>query len=144
MVSSKADCTFEVVGHSPVDLGETAIRTALTTSVATLEKTFSGDVSGRSVAIFSSAYDTESGTGTYVALESFEGSINGATGTFNFLHVASTTGSDRFNEMFLIVPDSGTGGLAGISGSGRLTIDADGTHRMRFDYSLVRSQREPE
>jgi hypothetical protein len=72
-----------------------------------------------------------------VALESFEGSLDGRTGTFNFVHSASTGGSDRTNEFFLIVPASGTGDLAGITGSGGLSIDADGTHRIWFDYDLL-------
>ena len=52
------------------------------------------------------------------------------------MHVASTSGTDRSDEHFLIVPSSGTGELAGIAGSGALVVDADGTHRMRFDYTL--------
>jgi hypothetical protein len=31
---------------------------------------------------------------------------------------------------------SGTGGLASISGTGDLVIDADGTHRIWLDYEL--------
>ena len=69
-------------------------------------------------------------------MESFEGSLDGRAGTFNFVHAASTSGTDRSDEHFLIVPSSGTGELAGIVGSGALVVDADGTHRMRFDYTL--------
>ena len=71
-----------------------------------------------------------------MALESFEGSLDGSSGTFNFAHVASTSGTDRSGEFFTIVAGSGTGELAGISGGGALVIDADGTHRMRFEYAL--------
>ncbi len=39
-------------------------------------------------------------------------------------------------EYFAIVPSSGTGQLAGISGTGGLVIDADGTHRIWLDYEL--------
>jgi hypothetical protein len=52
------------------------------------------------------------------------------------VHSASTTGSDRAGEYFAIVPSSGTGQLAGISGTGGLTIDADGTHRIWLDYEV--------
>ena len=62
--------------------------------------------------------------------------LDGRPGTFNFAHVASTSGTDRSGEFFTIVPGSGTGELAGITGGGALVVDADGTHRMRFDYSL--------
>lgn len=47
-------------------------------------------------------------------MEAFEGSLNGTSGSFNFVHTASTTGSDRTDEHFAIVPSSGTGDLAGI------------------------------
>jgi hypothetical protein len=72
-----------------------------------------------------------------IAMESFEGSVSGTTGTFNFAHTATTTGTDRTNDLLVIVPSSGTGALAGISGASGMAIDADGTHRIWFDYDLA-------
>ena len=57
-------------------------------------------------------------------------------GSFNFVHSATTSGSNRTAEFFTIVPSSGTGELAGISGAGGMAVDADGTHRIWFDYQL--------
>lgn len=112
------------------------ISTALPTGHAHLRKEFSGGVQGTAITQFSYAFD-DAGGGSYMALESFEGSLGELEGAFNFAHSATTTGgSERSNEFFLIVPGSGTGDLAGISGTGALIIDADGTHRMRFDYEL--------
>ncbi len=68
--------------------------------------------------------------------KSFEGSVNGKTGTFNFLHSASTSGSDRANEFFSIVEGSGTGELAGIAGTGGISVESDGTHRIWFEYRV--------
>lgn len=129
--------TFTVSGFEgvPVDVPD-PVQTALGVGVATMEKRYEGAVVGRSNTLFTSAYDPERGIGTYVALESFEGSLDGRAGTFNFVHVASTSGSDRSGEFFAIVPGSGTAELAGIAGDGALVVDADGTHRMRFDYTL--------
>ena len=93
------------------------IATALPVGVATMEKRYEGDISGRSTTIFTAAFDQSSGVGTYVAMESFEGSLDGHAGTFNFTHAASTSGADRAHEHFLIVPESGTGALATISGA---------------------------
>ena len=81
-----------------------------------MEKTYTGDVVGRSATLFTSAFDAAAGIGTYVAMESFEGSLDGAPGTFNFVHSATTGGTDRSAEHFAIVPSSGTGDLAGIRG----------------------------
>jgi len=129
--------TFTVSGFAGVPIEpERPVVTALGVGVATMEKQYAGGVEGRSTTLFTSAFDQASGVGTYVAMESFEGALDGRAGTFNFVHAASTTGTDRFAEHFLVVPSSGTGDLAGIAGGGALVVDADGTHRMRFDYTL--------
>ena len=121
---------FDVTDYVP------DVTTALPTGHLRMRKTYAGDVEGRCVTQFTSAFDQTSGIGTYVALESFEGSVAGRRGAFNFVHAASTSGADRAHEYGLIVPGSGTDELAGIEGSVRLTIDADGTHRMDFDHNL--------
>ena len=120
----------------PLETPGPEIATALPVGVATMEKRYEGDISGRSTTNFTAAFDQSSGVGTYVAMESFEGALNGAAGTFNFAHAASTSGTDRTHEHFLILPSSGTGDLASIRGSGGLAVDADGTHRVWFDYEF--------
>lgn len=112
------------------------ITTALPTGHLRMVKTYAGDVAGRSITQFTSAYDQKSGVGTYVAMESFEGTVDGRRGTFNFVHAASTSGSDRSDEYGLIVSGSGTGELAGITGSVSIAVDADGTHRIVLDHAL--------
>jgi hypothetical protein len=137
ILTMRADATFEVVNFVPAAVNaEPPIATALPVGVATLLKTYDGEVAGRSTTVFTSAFDQSTGTGTYVALESFEGSLHGRAGAFNFVHSASTGGSDRSEEFFLIVPSSGTAELSGIAGRGGLAIDADGTHRIWFEYDL--------
>ena len=121
---------FDVTDYVP------DVTTALPTGHLRMRKTYAGDVAGRSVTQFTSAFDQDSGVGTYVAMESFEGTVAGRRGTFNFVHAASTTGTDRANEYSLIVPGSGTDELTGIEGTVRLHIDEDGTHRMDFDHNL--------
>ncbi|MFB7595373.1 DUF3224 domain-containing protein [Streptomyces sp. NPDC056160] len=59
-----------------------------------------------------------------------------ATGAFDFVHSATTTGSDRSAEFFTVVPAGGRDELSGIRGRGGLAVDADGTHRIWFDYEL--------
>src|SRR5689334_8730558 len=131
----RATGQFSVESFTPAGLEPAvAIATALPIGVATMLKRYEGDVTGTSATIFTAAFDQSTGVGTYVAMESFEGSLDGVAGTFNFVHSASTSGSDRAHEYFLIVPSSGTGGLATIRGTGGLAVDADGTHRTWFDY----------
>lgn len=92
--------------------------------------------SGDLLAQCTAAFDQTTGVGTYVAMESFEGSLHGRNGAFNFAHPATTSGSDRTAEFFVIAPSRGTGEPAGIAGAGGMTVDADGTHRIWFDYEI--------
>lgn len=121
----------------PTELtAEPTVTTAVPVGVATMEKTYEGAVTGRSATLFTAAFDQTTGVGTYVAMESFEGAVDGHEGAFNFAHSATTSGSDRTAEFFVIVPGSGNGALAGITGAGGMAVDADGTHRIWFDYEL--------
>ena len=133
----RATGTFTVKAFAPTELEPVpAVTTGTPVGVATMQKQFEGEIAGLSATLFTAAFDQESGTGTYVAMESFEGSLNGGDGTFNFAHSGTTSGSDRTAEFFTIVPASGTGALSGISGTGGLAVDADGTHRIWFDYEI--------
>jgi hypothetical protein len=107
-----------------------------------MEKQYEGDIAGHSATLFATALDECTDIGactdvkcTCVALESFEGSIGGRDGAFDFAH-SPTTADDDADRIFRIVPSSGTGLLAGIHGTGGMAIDADGTHRIWFDYDL--------
>src|SRR6266700_244740 len=133
----RATGTFSVKSFNPTSLApEPAIATALPVGVSTMEKHFEGDIAGRSATLFTAAFDPATGAGAYVAMESFEGSVDGRDGAFNFLHSASTSGGDRSAEFFSIVASSGTGQLAGISGTGGMAVDPDGTHRIWLDYAI--------
>lgn len=130
-----ASGTFSASGFTPTTVVPTPpVRTGLPVLVATMEKRFEGEIRGHSSTLFSAAFDQR--VGTYVAMESFEGTLNGRSGAFNFVHSATTSGDDRSDEFFLIVPSSGTQELTGITGVGGISIDSDGTHRMWLDYEI--------
>jgi len=101
-----------------------------------MKKEYDGRVAGRSVTLFTAAFEQSTGTGTYIAMESFAGALNGQTGAFNFAHSATTLGGGRECEFFVIVPASGTGALAGVTGTDGVAVDAEGTHRIWPDYEL--------
>ena len=132
----RASGTFTVADFSPAPVPSPPIETAVPVGVATMEKQYEGEVAGRSATLFTAAFDQAAGTGTYVAMESFEGTLDGRAGAFNFAHSATTLGQSRESEFFVIVPTSGKGDLAGITGTGGMAIDDDGTHRVWFDYEL--------
>ncbi len=137
MTQQRCAGTFEVVGFEPIEVTVTEpVGTALPSGMALIQKRFSGGIEGRAVTYFVGGHDPAAGIGTYVAFEAFDGRLDDRAGTLNFIHTASTHGSDRYNETFSIVDSSGTGDLAGISGTGGMAVDEDGTHRLWFDYTL--------
>ena len=126
--------TFKARDFKPAVITPAAdIQTGLPTGVATMEKLYSGQIEGRSATLFSAAFDHTVGKGAYCAMESFDGSLNGKRGKFNFIHSAATSGKDRTNEFFSIVAGSGTDELHSISGSGGISIAPDGTHHIWFE-----------
>lgn len=100
----------------------------------TLRKTFSGDMSGRSEGEMLSAMTTVPGSAGYVAIERFAGTVHGREGSFVLQH--SGTMDRQVRQLSIaIVPDSGTGALAGIAG--RFLLDVEGgQHRYTLEYSL--------
>ncbi len=91
----RASGTFKVVDFTPAPVPSPAIETAVSVGVATMDKQFEGEVVGRSATLFTSAFDQSTNTGTYVAMESFEGALHSRAGTFNFAHSATMSGGSR-------------------------------------------------
>ena len=134
----RAEGTFSVVASTPTDVVPApAVTTAMQVGVMTMEKRYEGDVSGRSATLFTSAYDPAAGVGTYVALESFEGSVAGRQGTFNFVDSATTTGSDPRSRVLPRGAGQRHRRPRRDHGHGGLRIDDDGTHRVWLDYDLT-------
>lgn len=72
----------------------------------------------------------------YVALETFQGTLEGRRGGFIMMH-RGWQGADKVNHLDVaIAPNSGTGELAGITGSLAIRIDSDGSHHYSLRYTL--------
>ena len=133
----EASATFSTSNFKPVSVSlEPRVETGLPVSISTMEKRFSGAIEGTSSTVFTAAFNQATRTGSYIAIESFKGAVNGRQGAFNFIHSASTSGTDRADEFFSIVAGSGTDELAGITGAGGIAIEADGTHRIWLSYQF--------
>jgi len=97
-----------------------------------LSKEYSGDLAGTSEGQMVAAYTATPGSAGYVAIEHFTGSVGGRSGSFVLQHSGLMDRGDAALTV-TIVPDSGTGELAGISGT--LEIDNEaGTHSYVLDY----------
>jgi hypothetical protein len=129
--------TFTVETFETTDLVPPDTQTGTPVAVARMVKQFRGGLEGSAETLFTSAFDQEKGVGTYVAMESFTGTLDGRTGTLNIAHTATTDGGpERLHEVVVIVPESGTGDLTGVTGTGRMRIEEDGSHHLDLDYEL--------
>ena len=79
--------------------------------------------------------DYSKGNAGYVAIERVSGTLRGHRGTFILQH-SSTVTAGVPRQSISVVPGSGTGELAGISGAMNIRIESGGKHFYDFDYSL--------
>lgn len=98
------------------------------------DKTFSGALSGKSEGEMLTAGSPKTGSGGYVALERFEGKLEGREGSFVMQH-SGLMESGKYELDIQIVPDSGTGQLSGIRGSAKIT-NTGGQHFYTLNYTL--------
>jgi hypothetical protein len=99
-----------------------------------IDKEFRGDLQATSKGEMLSAMTDIKGSAGYVAIERVTGTLHGRSGAFVLQHNATMTrGAPALN--IIVVPDSATGQLAGLSGKMNIII-ADGKHSYEFDYSL--------
>ena len=97
-------------------------------------KTWSGEIEGTSRGAMLSAGDPGRGDAGYVALEVLDASIDGRRGTLVLQQSGTMTGGDA-ELSYRIVPGSGTGELAGITGTVDLEV-TDGRHEVTLTYEL--------
>ncbi|MGA8426739.1 MAG: DUF3224 domain-containing protein [Candidatus Dormiibacterota bacterium] len=99
-----------------------------------ISKTFSGDLQAQGNVEMLSGRAEPGGAG-YVAVERIVGTLHGKRGSFALLHIGTMQQSTPWAK-WPIVPGSGGGELAGISGEARIEIDATGAHTLYLDYEL--------
>ena len=74
------------------------------------------------------------GSAGYVAIEQVTGSLHGRSGSFVLQHSGTMTrGAPQLAVS--VVPDSGTGELAGLAGTMTISV-ADARHSYDFEYTL--------
>jgi hypothetical protein len=99
-----------------------------------IDKQFHGDLEGTSKGEMLTAGTTVKGSAGYVAIERVNGTLNGRRGTFVLQHSGiMTRGVPQLS--ITVVPDSGTGRLAGLAGKMAITI-ADGKHSYDLEYTF--------
>jgi len=104
----------------------------------TIDKTWSGDLAGTSKGSMLMSSTESTGAMAYVALEKVDGKLGGKKGSFYFSHTGTMNKSDAASGVLkiMVVPGSGTGDLAGMSGELSINIDAKGAHSYILQYEL--------
>jgi len=128
----RASGTFEVK-LSPLMLEDKTEGTLL--GRMSLDKVFHGDLEATARGEMLTAGTGVQGSAGYVAIERIHGKLNGRSGTFVLQH----TGTMNRGEPSLsitVVPDSGTGQLAELSGKMTINI-AEGKHSYEMEYTLA-------
>jgi hypothetical protein len=99
-----------------------------------IDKQFQGDLQATSKGQMLAVGTDIKGSAGYVAMEWVRGILQGRSGRFALQH-SGTMNRGAPELSITVVPDSGTGELAGIAG--RMTIEiAEGKHSYGFDYSF--------
>ena len=102
-----------------------------------IDKQFHGDLEGVSKGQMLATMTAVEGSAGYVAIERVSGTLRGRSGSFILQH-SSTMARGVPQQSIIVIPDSGTDQLVGLSG--RMTIRiADGKHYYEFEYTLDES-----
>ena len=115
-------------------LPEPDVADGVTLGRMSLEKRFEGDLVASGKGQMLTAVTAVQGSAGYVAIERVTGTLHGKGGSFVFQHSGTVAGGAQ-QLSITVVPDSGTGELAGISGAFRIQI-VEGRHFYEFEYQL--------
>lgn len=99
-----------------------------------IDKTFRGELEGTSKGEMLAARTAVKDSAGYVAIEKVTATLAGRPGTFVLQHSATMAGG-KHELSVSVVPDSGTGGLTGLTGKMNIIIE-NKQHFYEFTYSL--------
>jgi len=131
IVTEHASGTFEV---KLAPSGEADKAEGSTLGSYSLDKEYHGDLEAIAKGTMLTAGTDVKGSAGYVAIERVTGTLKGHKGSFVLQHNGTLTrGAPQQN--IIVVPDSGAGGLVGLTGKLTVIIES-GKHSYEFDYSL--------
>ena len=123
--------SFDLTMHAEPPYDEVA---GVTLARVRFDKRFAGPLDATSEVNMIGARTPVAGSAGYVAIERVTGTLGGKRGTFVLQHAGLMTGGTPSLSV-VVVPDSGTGELAALSGRMDIAI-VDGKHFYTLDYAL--------
>jgi hypothetical protein len=119
--------TFEVKMVPQADADATVGR-------MTLDKELAGDIVGTSKGMMLASMSAIPNSAGYVAIEKVTGTLHGKRGTFVLQHNATMDrGAQSLNV--IVIPDSGTDELTGLTGTFKIIIEGK-KHFYEFEYTI--------
>ena len=101
---------------------------------AKVQQAITGDIEGSSDVRWIMAY-TAADAAEFVGVQTVDGTVGGTSGSFVLRSVGTFDGKEAVGEL-TVVAGSGTGDLAGISGTGSFSAPMGDTATVTLDYSL--------
>jgi hypothetical protein len=136
--ASKKEMTMHATGPFDVKMAPQDDKSTEGLSRFLLDKQYHGDLDGTAKGQMLTNGVSADGSGVYVAMEKFTGILKGRSGSFVLHHTGvMTRGTPQLT--IAVVPDSGTGELAGIAGTMTINI-VDKKHSYDFEYTLPATQ----
>lgn len=136
-MNAKIVSLFEVTSWNATPYGEAGEGPLL--SEAQVVKRYHGelDAEGRArVLMCRAGADGPLANAGYIASEQVAGSLDGRKGTFVLQHWGIAEEGAPPRTAGHVVPGSGTGDLAGLSGTVDIRVDEDGTHTLSLNYRI--------
>jgi hypothetical protein len=129
--------TQRAVGSFDVKLSPQPVHAAAEAVLArrSIEKEFRGELAGSSRGEMLMAGTEVPGSAGYVAIERVTGTLGSRTGSFLLIHKGVMERGGGAPLDISVIPDSGTGQLAGITGRMDISIE-NGRHDYVFEYTL--------
>ena len=126
------NATFKVTGwdEEPFDEPEDGPKL----SRVHVKRSFHGDLSGTGNLVYVMTYLHDHEV-LFTGFEKVVGSLGGRTGSFVLRHTGIHDGKGATAE-YEVVPGSGTGELAGLTGAGGFRAEDEGEHDMTLDYEV--------
>ena len=100
-----------------------------------IAKTYHGDLEATARGTMLTVGTSVEGSAAYVAVERVTGTLHGRRGTFALQHMGTMTRGEP-SLTITVVPDSGTGELAGLAGKLAIVVGG-GKHSYELEYTLA-------
>jgi hypothetical protein len=133
MMSTRATGTFKIQGWD--EKPYTQMEGGRKLTQASVKQAFAGDVEGEGTVEWLMCYRPDE-TADFVGLQRIVGKIGDRSGSVVLLQTEGTFDGKEAKGRLSVVPDSGTGGLEGLRGTGEFSAPHGGEPSISLEYDF--------